>query len=72
MGNNLDLISMLAVPELLACPRCGREVRTDFEDYDIECGDPFPHPGHLALSCYCTNCEYSWEWQAKIHLECLQ
>jgi hypothetical protein len=36
MGLNLDLKQMLNLPETVTCPKCGAEVCTWMDDFDIE------------------------------------
>jgi C4-type Zn-finger protein len=60
MGNNLNLIKMLGVPEYVHCPSCDRNIRTYFEDYDIECGDPNPFRSVWHLNVYCPKCDYKF------------
>ncbi len=69
MGLNLDLVSMLGLPEKVTCPKCHSEAPSQFDDYDIECGNPFPQPGRLSLSCYCYICEHCWRFEKKLELK---
>lgn len=66
MGNNLNLVSMLGVPQHLTCPLCSNQGTSDFDDYDIDCGDPFPAAGQLALDCRCQKCDHAWVWRARL------
>jgi len=63
MGNNVDLCQMLDVPFEVECPRCGSAIKSDFDDYDIECGHPNPEPGVWSLRVYCPKCEHDWQWE---------
>ena len=60
MGLNLDLTKMISVPNTLICPRCRRGIDTNFDDYDVECGNPNPSPGIWALDLYCNECDHEW------------
>lgn len=69
MGLNLDLCAMLGAPKKVGCPKCGKKTRTNFADYDIECGQPFKK-GAIALDVYCEHCEHAFEYTAAvIHLK---
>lgn len=57
MGLNLDLCHMIGAVEAVACPNCGKQTNTGFNDYDIECGNPNPKPGFWRLTGYCSTCE---------------
>ena len=70
MGLNLDLHEIFAeLPETGLCPQCGAENGTYFDDYDIECGKPFPNPGEMKLNLYCDDCGHKWSLHYKIRLE---
>lgn len=69
MGLNLDLTAMLGLPEKVTCPKCHNETPSQFDDYDIECGNPFPEPGLFSLSCYCQICEYNWKFEGRLKFE---
>jgi hypothetical protein len=66
MGLNLDLCRAFNAPRKLKCPKCGKTTKTRFNDYDIECGEPFPKPGHIALDAYCEHCEAEFPWKATV------
>ena len=55
MGLNLDLKQMLNLPETVTCPKCGAEVCTWMDDFDIEEPECNPEPGILIryLECDC-------------------
>jgi len=60
MGLNVDLTQMLGVPEKLPCPKCGNPTPTYFDDFDIECGNPNPNPGHWRLRVGCQTCDHDF------------
>lgn len=60
MGNNLDLKKMLALPDRIICPACGKSLNPYFDDYDVECGNPNPEPGVWQLDVMCPQCEHEW------------
>jgi len=66
MGLNLDLCRSFGAPRKLKCPKCGKMTKTRFEDYDIECGEPFPKPGLVNLTAYCEHCETGFVWKATV------
>ena len=66
MGLNLDLCQTLGAPKKIVCSKCGKKTRTRFNDYDIECGQPFPKPGLIHLSVYCEHCEAETLWKATV------
>jgi hypothetical protein len=67
MGNNLDLIELLNLPTNVKCKRCNNSIRSGFEEYDIDCGDPeaSKNNGYLTLDVYCDICEHSNEHKFK-------
>ena len=69
MGRNVDLIQMLGLPNKITCPRCRRKIYSDFEEYDIDCGDPNLKPGIWSLDCYCNECDNEWEYNFKVKIE---
>lgn len=68
MGHNLDLVKMLGVPEKFTCEKCGAVNDTDFDDYDVECGEPNPSPGKWVLHRYCRECEHESAYEFEIKL----
>lgn len=63
MGNNIDLVEFMGLPETVTCPQCKREMRSRFDDYDIECGDPNEKDGWMHFDCYCHTCEHNWQYE---------
>ena len=63
MGNNLDLVSLLGLPEAVVCPRHKGPIHSFFDDYDVECGTPSAseNGGLLTLDCHCNECNFSFE-----------
>jgi hypothetical protein len=61
MGLNVDLCQMLGVPDTMVCPNCGKEIASNFDDYDIEGLDVNVGPGRWRLLCYCEHCEHEWK-----------
>lgn len=68
MGNNLDLVQILGLPATVECPTCTKKIPTNFDDYDIECGDPILGGGLFKLDGYCQNCKNSYIYKFKIIL----
>lgn len=68
MGNNMDLIELLGLPSKVNCPVCKEEVKTDFDDYDIECGDPILGGGKFKLDCYCEKCDNAYTYNFKVNI----
>jgi len=66
MGLNVDLRCMLGLPETMKCPKCGNVTEQNFDDYDIECGNPNPEPGVWEIDCYCRICEHNWEYRFEV------
>lgn len=62
MGHNLDLVSLLGLPQKIRCPKCKQEIPSRFDDYDIECGAPdaSKNNGLLSLFIYCHECEHEF------------
>jgi hypothetical protein len=36
MGHNIDLVTLVGLPKYEKCPNCGREVDSNFEEFDID------------------------------------
>lgn len=68
MGLNVDLVKMLGVPSIIICKKCNNSFDSQFDDYDIECGDPNPVPGFWQLSCYCPICEHTFKYSFYLQL----
>lgn len=69
MGLQRDLCRDFKAPKTLKCPKCSKKTTTLFNDYDIECGEPFPKPGKIELTAYCQHCEAEILWRATIQAE---
>lgn len=61
MGLNVNLVQMLGAPESVECPFCQKQVKTRFDDYDIECGNPNSKPAFWSMDCYCENCDKEFQ-----------
>ena len=57
MGHNIDLQWFLGLPEKVKCPKCEKMIRSYFDDYDIDCGEPNAIDGEMELDCYCNGCD---------------
>lgn len=59
MGHNIDLVDLLALPKKWKCDKCNSYINTNFEDYDIDCGNPeaSKNEGFLTLDIYCEDCD---------------
>jgi hypothetical protein len=66
MGLNVDLTQMLGAPSVVSCPRCKTDVATNFDDYDIECGNPNPSKQAWSLHVYCDSCELEFQYEFTI------
>ena len=66
MGNNIDLQWLLNLPDRIKCPNCNNLVKTDFEEYDIDCGDPNVENEIMALDCHCDICDEYFKYKIKI------
>ena len=69
MGTNLDLRHMLALSETVECPKCHNLTPSEFDDYDIECGNPNPEPGLWSLDCCCHICAHRFKFEGRVKLE---
>ena len=38
MGHNIDLKTLLGLPDYVRCPKCKEKTKTWFNEYDIDCG----------------------------------
>ncbi len=68
MGNNLDLVSLLGFPMHIMCSVCNNQIRSYFEDYDIESGTPFIN-GKFNLHCYCIECDFEFSFKGILKIE---
>lgn len=66
MGLNVNLHQMFGIPLETECIHCSTVVLTEFDDFDIECGDPNPQPGVWRCHVWCHNCEKDFYLQFKI------
>ena len=66
MGHNIDLISLMGLPDYIRCPKCKELTRTFFEEYDIDCGEPNPAPGVMELYVQCDHCEEEIKYKMRI------
>lgn len=66
MGLNLNLVEMLGLPSRVTCPKCNNSTASDFDDYDVECGKPFPGPGMVSLAAYCKTCGLVWRFEGRL------
>lgn len=67
MGHNVDLIYLLGLPSSIKCSNCNNEIPSEFDDYDIDCGNPeaSKNGGFLTLDTYCRICEHTTETKFK-------
>ena len=63
---------LLNLPVMVECPRCGQDTPSYLNDYDIECGDPNPHPGVLELDIRCQECDHEWTWVIRNELRTMR
>lgn len=62
MGHNVDFVELLGLPNKTSCHTCGRTIDTNFDDYDIDCGDPTAKTNDkLTLDCYCHHCKHDFK-----------
>jgi len=56
-----DLNFLLELPKTVKCPHCERNVRSYFEDYEVQ--DHYLVDGLLSLGVHCTACSVDFEIQ---------
>lgn len=66
MGHNIDLQELMGLPSHIICPKCHKEIETDFDEYDIDCGTPFSDDDVMTLDIQCFECEHEIEYKVKI------
>ena len=66
MGNNMNLVEFLGLPEKDQCPHCNQVHDTGFTDFDIETPDEIFNNGRLSLSVYCPNAEATYRFETTI------
>jgi hypothetical protein len=66
MGHNVDLKTLLGLPEYHRCPICKELTPTYFDEYDIDCGDLHPKDGKLWLDIQCVHCHIDFRYGIKI------
>jgi hypothetical protein len=71
MGLQIDLHKAFKAPLRINCPECGRDIRTIFDDYDIETGCN-QRPGEWRLLVGCDNCEFASEMVFKVECQFLR
>ena len=72
MGLNVNLVRMIGAPTQCKCPGCHRIISTNFDDFDIECGDPNPTNGNWKLSAYCHDCGTCFDLEFQITINPIQ
>jgi len=70
MGDNKNLVKMFNAPDSVRCPKCKKYVESNFDDYDIECGNPMIGFGRWELDCYCEFCDENFEWKVQVEMTC--
>ena len=66
MGHNIDLENLLGLPKYIRCPYCKEMTRSNFNDYDIDCGSPEAANGIMTLSIQCDHCEEDIDFEIEI------
>ena len=66
MGHCIDLIWLLGLPKYIRCPKCKELTSTDFDEYDIDCGEPQAIDGIMTLDVQCDHCESEIEFEVKV------
>ena len=69
MGHNVDLVRMLGVKDEIICAKCNNKIQVDFDDYDIDCGEPNEINGIWELSYYCALCNYKGTYSFSLKIE---
>jgi len=68
MGHNIDLKWLLGLPEYIRCPQCKELTPTDFDEYDIDCGEPQVKDGQMLLDVQCRHCEFESRQIVKVEV----
>lgn len=66
MGHNIDLQRLMGLPEYVRCTKCKEMTKTDFDDYDIDCGEPQAKNGFMTLDVQCAHCEDDFSYTINI------
>ena len=66
MGHNVDLQTLMGLPEKIKCDECNNMVDSFFDDYDIDCGKPNAKDGIMTLDVQCSVCEKEIEYPVEI------
>jgi len=67
MGHNIDLKWLLGLPEFVRCPGCKELTPTDFDEYDIDCGEPqVQSDKKMFLDIQCRHCEAEIKQEVEI------
>jgi hypothetical protein len=56
MGHNIDLEWLMGLPKFIRCIHCKELTPTNFEEYDIDCGEPQAMKGIMTLDVDCSHC----------------
>jgi hypothetical protein len=60
---------MMELPDKVTCPKCHNQSPSYFDDYDIDCGEPFPEPGTVSLYAQCPVCDHDWKFEGRVKFE---
>ncbi len=71
MGNNLDLCMVLNLPDIVECKTCNKQIPSDYDDYDIDCGEPNEVPGIWELQVYCQLCDNNNTYRYEVKINAL-
>ena len=56
MGHNVDLQWLMGLPDYIRCKFCKELTKTNFDEYDIDCGEPEASNGEMMLDVQCAHC----------------
>jgi hypothetical protein len=68
MGHNIDLEQLLRLPKFVRCTECKEMTPTNFDEYDIDCGEPNAKDGKMTLDIQCAHCENDIKYEIMLTL----
>lgn len=69
MGHNVDLQWLMGLPEYVRCTQCKELTRSDFDEYDIDCGTPNASSGIMILDVQCAHCQHEISVKVEVSFE---
>ena len=69
MGHNVDLQWLMGLPDYIRCGNCKEMTKTNFDEYDIDCGEPRASDGQMSLDVQCAHCNENFELIVRVFFD---